>query len=368
MKIPYLDLSVKDVSLKNELLQAVDRVLSHGRILLGPEVEQFEKKVAEFCQKKYAVGVNSGTDALYLALRSLDVGPGDEVITTPLSWIATLNAITLCGANPVFVDIKEDLNINADLIDEVITPKTKAILPVHFTGKLCNMDKITQIAKRRDVVVVEDAAQAFGAHLNGAMAGSFGLVNSLSMNPMKVFCAYGEAGAIVTDDEKLYQKLLSLRYAGTINKENCHYPSLNGRLDTIQAAMLLVNFKYLQNKIERRREIAEYYSESLNDVVIWPRAEKGYYHIYYTYTIITEKRDELKEYLQSCGIETKIHHPILMPYHTAYTGLPKFNLPVAEKLVNCILSIPNHENLMHEEREYITTCIRRFYGFARVRH
>ena len=174
MKIPYLDLSINDLKFKDELLNAVDRVLSHGRIILGPEVVEFEGKVAKYCDKKYAVGMNSGTDALYLSLRALDIGPGDEVITTPLSWIATLNSIVLCGATPIFVDISEDLNINAGLIPDAITSKTKALLPVHFTGKMCNMPMIAEIASEHGLLLIEDSAQAFGSKIHESIAGSFG--------------------------------------------------------------------------------------------------------------------------------------------------------------------------------------------------
>ena len=360
MKIPYRDLSVTDTQMRKELLLAVEKVLQHGMILLGPEVEAFEEQVAQFCQKKYAVGVNSGTDALYLSLKSLGIGPGDEVITTPLSWIATTNAIVLCGATPVFVDIGEDLNINADLISDAITDRTKAIIPVHFTGKLCDMDRIMMIAKANNLYVVEDAAQAFGASRNNKMAGSFGHVNCFSMNPMKVYCAYGEAGSIVTDNEDVYHSLLSLRYAGTINKENCHIPSLNGRLDTIQAAMMLINFKYLFQKMERLQEIANYYTNSLQDIITCPEPD-GSFHAFYSYTVITPQRDQLQEYLNSKGIETKIQHPILMPYHIAYKKLfSKIKIPVAGRLVKQILCIPNHEKLQQDEQEYIVKCIKEF--------
>ena len=362
MNIPFLDLSVRDSVLKEELLQAVDRVLSHGRIVLGPEVSQLEERIAEYSRKKYAVGVNSGTDALYLALRSLDVGPGDEVITTPMSWIATLNAIVLCGATPVFVDIGEDLNINAHLVEAAITPRTKVILPVHYTGKLCDITRIVEVADRHQVIVVEDAAQSFGARLNSAVAGSSGYVNCFSMNPMKVLNAYGEAGAVVTDDPDLCDKLVSLRYAGTVDREDCHYPSLNGRIDTLQAAMLLVNLRYLEDKIARRRAMAEFYSQALGEVVICPKEESGSFSVYYTYTIIAEQRDRLADHLATKGIETKIHHPILMPYHTAFSELPKPHIPVAEHLVERILSIPSHEHLCMEEAAYVADSIREFYG------
>ncbi len=361
MFIPYRDLSVTDFEKKESLLKSVEQVLSHGRIILGPEVEVLERYIAEFCSARYAVGVNSGTGALYLALRCLDVGPGDEVITTPLSWIATLNAIVLTGATPVFVDISKDLNINANLIKSAVTSKTKVILPVHYTGKLCDMKQILDTAVQNDIYVVEDGAQAFGANINGQRAGSFGHINCFSMNPMKIFCAYGEAGAIVTDDETFYQKLLSLRYAGAKNKEDCYYPSINGRIDTIQAAMMLVEFQYLEKKIDRIQEIAKFYSDALKNIIICPEADESY-HVYYSYTVITEARDELRTFLKTKGIETKIQHPILMPYHSAYKYLPEFEIPVAKQLVNRILCIPNHEKLTNKETEYIVCRIREFFG------
>ena len=361
-QVPFLDLRVTDITLKQELLQAVDRVLTHGRILLGPEVSEFEAKVAELCQRKYAVGVGSGTDAVHFALRALGVGAGDEVITTSISWIATANAIALCGARPVFVDITEDLIINAELIEAAITPRTKAILPVHFTGRLCDMTRIAQIADEHGLYLVEDAAPAFGASYNGSKAGSFGHIGAYSMNPMKLLSAYGEAGAVTTDDEEIRDKLESLRYAGTINKEDCQEPSHNGRIDTIQAAMMLVGLDRLDTKVSRRRAIAKFYDEALGDTVICPSEPEGYFNVYYTYTIVAERRDELKQHLESKGIETKVQHPILMPYHTAYRDLPKPNIPVAEHLVKRILCIPAHEDLGMDQAEYVAASIREFYG------
>ncbi len=361
MKIRFRDLRVKDPMLKKELLEAVDRVLSHGRILLGPEVTEFEERLAEECGKKFAVGLNSGTDSLYLALRVLNVGPGDEVITTPLSWIATTNTICLCGATPVFVDIGEDLNINPDLIEKAVTPRTKAVLPVHFTGKLCGMEQIVKTTGKHSLYLVEDAAQAYGAGKNGSLAGSFGHVGCFSMNPMKVLCAYGEAGACVTDDEELYEKLRSVRYAGTVNREDCQTPALNGKIDTIQAAMMLVNMKYVNDRIIKRTEIAKTYQDALKDVVGCPQANDTR-HVYYSYTIIAERRDELAEYLARNGIETKIQHPILMPYHTAYKGKYPCNVPTAERLVKRILCLPNEESLTRDQVEYIAEHVVRFYG------
>ncbi len=360
MNIPYRDLSVDDITLKNKLLNAVEKVLDHGRIILGPEVERFEQEIARSCQVDFAVGVGSGTDALYLALRSLGVGPGDEVITTPLSWIATTNAIALCGAKPVFVDIGDDLNINPDLIEEAISAKTKVLLPVHFTGKMCEIEKIVSMAQQHDIYVVEDAAQSFGASRQGILAGQASHLGCFSMNPMKVLGAYGEAGAITTNNHALYQKLVSLRYAGTINKEDCHTPSINGRIDTVQAAMLLVALKYFPEKIKRLREIAHYYNDVLHGIVECPEDDDGF-QVYYSYTILTDLRDKLMDYLLSKKIETKIQHPILMPYHKAYLHLPKPVIPVAEKQVKRLLCIPNHEKLKDTEVEYIASTVKKFF-------
>ena len=361
VRVPYLDLSVKDSAHRSELVNAVEKVLTHGRVLMGPEHDELERRLAQACRKRYAAAVGSGTEALYLALRSLDLGPGDEVITTPLSWIATVNAIALCGATPIFVDVGEDLNIDPDRIEEAITPRTKVVLPVHFSGTLCDMGKIMAIAARHDIAVVEDAAQAFGAHLEGRPAGSFGLINTFSMNPMKVFCAYGEAGAVVTDAADLHEKIVSLRYNGTKNREECIYPGLNSRLDTVQAAMLLVNLGRLHDRIESRRRIASAYSRLLSGVVRCPVEQEGYFNVYYTYTIVTDHRDGLREHLSARGIETKVHHPILMPHQPAYRHLPASGIPVAERLVGCILSIPNHQDMDSDTVEYVADTVKGYF-------
>lgn len=362
MKVRFLNLSVSDPGLKRKLLEAVDRVLTHGQIVLGPEVEDFERRIAGICGRNYAVGVGSGTDALYTALRALDIGPGDEVITTPLSWIATVNAVVMTGATPVFVDIGTDLNIDASLIRDAVTPRTKAILPVHFTGKLCDMGKIMGISGEKRIPVIEDAAQAFGARASGSTAGSFGKAACFSMNAMKVLHSYGEAGAVAMDDTDIRDRIISLRYNGTVNREDCRYPSLNFRLQTIQAAMLIVELERIDAIIRKRREIARYYDRELDGIVRCPREEDGTVHVYYTYTIQADRRDELREFLQNKGIETKIHHPILMPRHSAYKGKYDGHIPVAEKLIKEIVSIPNHEKMADAEAEYVAASIRAFYG------
>ncbi len=217
-RVAFLDLRVLDDDERAELMAAVETVFRHGRMLLGPEVQELEQRVAQRCGREYGIGVSSGTDALYLALRSLDIGPGAEVITTSLSWIATTNAIALTGATPVFADIRSDLNIDPASVQRLVTERTRAILPVHYTGKVCDMAALQQIADTHGLFIVEDASQAFDATWHGRRAGGFGVLGCISMNPMKVLAACGEAGMIVTDRADLRDRLESLRYNGTINK------------------------------------------------------------------------------------------------------------------------------------------------------
>ncbi len=307
--------------------------------------------------------MNSGTDALYLALRAAEIGEGDEVITTALSWIATANAIVLTGATPVFADIREDLNIDPDRIEALITNRTKAIVPVHFTGQMCEMERIMEIAERRGLRVIEDGAQAFGASRNGRVCGSFGTMSCFSMNPMKIYNGYGEAGAIVTDDDAVRERLTILRYGGTVNRHDCVYPSLNGRLDTIQAAMLVVGLDYLDEKIEKRRKITALYNERLGNLVRCPRELPGNRHIYYAYTVLADDRDALMKHLADRGVETQIQHPLPMPRHTAYRNRFDPDIPVADRAVKEILCLPNQEDLVGErEVDYIASCIGEFYG------
>jgi len=364
-RVPFLDLRISEGSERKELLDAVDTVFKHGRIINGPEVQELEKRIATFCGRKYAVGVNSGTDALLLGLKSLGIGTGDEVITTSLSWIATTNAIFLTGAMPVFADIRDDLNIDPESIKKLITPKTKAIMPVHYTGKICEMSALMQLAKEHELLVIEDASQAFSASYNGQRAGSFGDIGCFSMNPMKVFAAYGEAGVVVTDQEDIYDKLIALRYNGTVNKEVCIEASLNGRLDTLQAAILLRRLEDVDRIIQRRREIAARYNEQLAEVVDVPEEKDGEWDVYYTYTIRANRRDELKAFLEELGIETKIHHPILMPEQPAYKDIARGEFQNAQRLVRQILSIPANEKLSRDDVDYVATCIRRFYDGAK---
>jgi dTDP-4-amino-4,6-dideoxygalactose transaminase len=360
MKVPFRDLRVKDEKRRNELLKAVEDVLVSGQIMSGPEVEILEEKIASICSRNHAVGVGSGTMAIYLVLRALDIGQGDEVITTPLSWIATSNAILLAGAKPVFVDVDYDFNLDPNLVEEAITERTKCILPVHLMGKLCRMNQFKDIAEKHNLYLVEDAAQALGAHLDSGYAGSFGDAGCFSMNPMKILCAAGEAGMIVTDDISLHEQLKSLRYLGTYNKGDCLYPSFNGKIDTIHAAMLCAQLDWLEEKIRRSREIASFYTQCLREIVKCPE-ETGPDHIFLSYVILTPERDSLVDFLFSKGIETKIQYPVLIPDNTAYRGKYKFNTPVAQKMADEMISLPNQDYITLKDAEYVVDCIKLFF-------
>ncbi|GJL53177.1 MAG: aminotransferase DegT [Nitrospirales bacterium] len=360
-KVPFLDLRITDKAARQEILSAVENVLCHGQLVLGKEVHELEVKIAIFCGRKYAVGVNSGTDALYLGLKSLGVGPGSEVITTSLSWVATANAIAMTGATPVFADIGEDLNIDPECVRRLITSRTKAVMPVHYTGKVCQMEALSEIAAEYDLAVVEDASQAFGARYHDQIAGSFGSIGCFSMNPMKVLGACGEAGMIVMDREDIYDRLLALRYNGTVNKEVCIEPSLNGRLDTIQAAILLKRLSKIDWVIERRRELASWYDEQLTGLVETPRETQGGIDVFYTYIIRTRQRDALMAFLRNKGVETKIRHPSLMSEQPAYLHCPRAEMLNASGLVKEILSLPIHEKLARTDVCYVTECVQEFF-------
>ena len=362
--VRFRDLSVSDAALRAELLGAVDRVLAHGQILLGPEVAEFEAMVAEDCGRKFCVGFASGSDALFLALKALEIGAGDEVITTPLSWIATLNAIHLTGATAVFADIGADMNIDPERIKAAIGPNTRAIVPVHFNGRLCDMAAIGKIAREHDLLVIEDAAQAYGANREGRAAGSFGDAAAFSFNPMKVLPGYGESGAVVTDDPAVRDRLSALRYLGMVDREVCRWPGLNAKIDTLQAAMLLVSRRHFEKAVVRRLEIARTYTTELGTVATCPQVPEGSDRpsVFFDYQILVEEREALREYLAGRGIETKIKHWPLMPDQPAYAATGRPPLPVAERLVQRNLCLPIHEKMSDADVAYVIEAVRAFHG------
>jgi dTDP-4-amino-4,6-dideoxygalactose transaminase len=358
--IRFMDLSVDAVP-RRKYLDAIDSILRTGILVNGPEVEAFEKQVAAYCRTANAIGVGSGTAALYLALRALRIGPGDEVILPALSFVGTANAIAAVGARAIFVDVRTDLLIDSAGIEAAITPKTKALMPVHFTGNVCNMDAITDIARRRSIVIIEDAAPAFGAMYDGKKAGTFGPLGCFSMNPMKVLGGIGEAGVVVTSSGSLASKLRELRYHGIRDKDLCLDVSINGRLDTIQAAILSMRLQRLEQNLSRREVIARLYANRLADIVGVPEVARKVRHAWYHYTILCDRRDDLARALQAKGIETRIYHSRLMPGHPAHAGeLDRY--PVGRKIVDKILCLPMHGKLDDDHVNRIADVIAEFYG------
>lgn len=359
MNIPFLDLQRQFAKHKKEFLSAVERVVDRQFFLLGEELSSFEKEFAQYLDVKYVVGVGSGTDGLILSLHALGLGKGDEVITPANSFIATTLAITQVGATPIFVDCDKDTyQLDIDQVKAKITPKTKAILPVHLYGAPCDIESLVKIAEEHNLYLVEDAAQAVGATANGRKVGTFGNLGIFSFYPGKNLGAYGDGGAVATNDEKLYQKLLKLRNYGQSKKYYHDEFGLNSRLDEIQAAVLREKLKYLEEWNMKRREIAREYTDALvgfKTQAILP----GTVSNYHLFVIESEKRDELQQYLAENGIHTLIHYPIpihLQKYY-GYLGHTKGSFPIAERAAERLLSIPMYSELSPSEVKYIISSI-----------
>jgi len=363
MNIPYVDIGAQTKSLKKELLIAIEEVLDHGNFILGKEVQSFEKMFAAYCGIDFAVGVNSGTDALFLSLKAFGIGSGDEVITAPNSFIATASVIIAAGAKPVFVDVRNDYNIDPDLIEQAITPRTRAIIPVHLTGRPADMDPIMKIAVKNGIHVIEDAAQSVGAKYRNKKVGSLGNVGCFSLHPLKTLNACGDGGIITTDDEIIYEKLIRLRNFGLINRDETVMWGYNSRLDSLQAAILLVKLKWLDEWNSKRRNNAKEYMILLKDVVEIPRELSYEYCVYHTFVVQVEKRTELQDYLQNNDIGTRVHYPI--PIHlqpgAQNLGYQRGDFPICEKQSRHILSLPVHQGLSENHIRYVSDKIITFY-------
>ena len=366
LEIPYANLAAQSAEIRGELLEAIEHVLRGADFILGEEVRRFELSFAELCGARFAVTVNSGTDALVLALRALGVGPGDEVVTVPNSFVATTSCIVMVGARPVFVDVRSDYNLDPAQLERVMTPRTKAILPVHLTGRPADMDPIMALAKARRVAVVEDAAQAVLAEYRGRKVGSIGAIGCFSLHPLKTLGACGDAGVLTTQDEELRERLLLLRNLGLRTRDDCTRWSGNSRLDTIQAAVLLVKLKYVHEWTEKRRAHASLYRSALNgipelDIPTDKPHEKAVYH---TFVIQADRRDDLKRYLALRGIGTAVHYPVPIHLQSAARdlGYHRGMFPVAEHQAGRILSLPVYPELRADEIDHICGAIHAFYG------
>lgn len=365
-KVSFVNYKIQYQNLKEEIDKAIERTLAQGDLILRKDVEEFEENLASFSGTKYAVGLSSGTDALYLALKAVGIGSGDEVITVSHTFVASIASIVHTGAKPVLVDVKEDFLMDVDKIEEVITPKTRAIMPVHLNGRVCDMEKLMAVAKKHNLLVIEDAAQALGAEFSGQKAGSFGAAGCFSFYPAKLLGAYGDAGGLTTNDEEIAEKVRLLRNHGQKTKTEVVLYGWTARLDNFQAAILNVKFKYLPQWIKKRREIAVIYNKELKDVQgiqvpPTPGEDPKYFDIYQNYVLKAGKRNELFNFLKEKGVETLIKDPIVCHHHSAL-GLSHFKLPYTERLAEQVISLPMYPELTDEEVKYVIKSVKEFYS------
>lgn len=365
-KIKFLDLQSQYLSINNEIDKSIDEVIKNTAFIKGKHVEEFEKNFAEKCHAKHCIGVGNGTDAITIGLKALDIGKGDEVITVANTFIATSEAITTAGARVVFVDCHpEYYTIDWTKIEEKITDKTKAIIPVHLYGQPANMSEIMKIAKKHNLKVLEDSAQAHFSTKNGETIGSIGDVATFSFYPGKNLGAYGDGGAIVTNNDEIAKKARMWANHGRTDKYNHEFEGVNSRLDGLQAAILNVKLNHIDNWSEERRRVAAGYNDKLKDVkhIVTPKELNGTVPVYHLYVIRAEKRDELQNYLKEKGIATGIHYPIALPVLDAYKylGHTEKDFPNSYKYQNEYLSLPIFPELSENEIDYVCESIKEFY-------
>lgn len=367
MNVPFLDLKAQYASIQAEIQDAIQGVLNQAAFAGGPFVASFERQFAAFCGREHAIGVGSGTEALWLALRALGVGRGDEVVTVPNTFIATVEAISACGAEPVFVDVDErTYTMDPALLEGAITPRTKAVIPVHLFGQMADMDPILKCAKAHGVFVVEDACQAHGAEYKGRPAGSLGDAGCFSFYPGKNLGAYGEAGAVVTSSADMDQSIRMLRDHGQVKKYYHAQIGWNARMDGIQGAVLSAKLKHLPAWNKARRTNARLYDALLRDVpgVTLPHKADYALHVYHVYAIRVREREALINALADRDVHCGIHYPVPVHLQDAYAslGLPSGSFPVAEACARQFVSLPMYAELAQAQIEYVAGEIKRFAG------
>lgn len=357
MKIPFVDLAAQYRSIRPQIQTAMNGVLDRCDFILGDDVAAFEKEFAAWAGAPHAVGCASGTDALILALRACNIGPGDEVITTPYTWISTVLAVSLVGAKPVFADIDPaTYNIDPHLIAKRITRRTKAILPVHLYGQSAAMDDIGDLAKKHKLLVIEDAAQSHGSYWRGLRVGQTGVVTCYSFYPGKNIGAYGDAGAVTTPDAKIARQLRMLRVMGQETKHKHEIIGMNSRLDTLQAAILRVKLKHLEEWTEARRKAAQRYHRMLKDTnIVAPKEADGARHVFHVYAVQIPRRDAVVKKLNAEGVSAQVHYPTPVHLQPCYKSLgwKKGSLPVAEKVSSRILSLPMYPEITEAQQAYV---------------
>ena len=363
MNIPFNSFKPLEAEVRDEVYSAFDRIYNNSWYIKGKEVETFEKEFADYCGAKYCVGVGNGLDALMLSLKALDIGPGDEVIVPNNSFVATALAVSYCGAIPVFVEPDETTyNINPDCIEAAITKRTKAIIPVHLYGQPCDMDRILSIARKNNILVVEDCAQAHGAVYKGKKVGTFGIAGGFSFYPGKNLGALGDGGAIITDDEQLANKARALGNYGTETKYHHEYMGHNSRLDEMQAAFLSIKLKRMDGINNNRRETAQRYLDGIkNPRIILPTVLDGTEPVWHIFAVQCEYRDRLATYLSENNIETGIHYPVPIHKQKCYKELNNNDeYPITERLSNWELSLPMYYGMNDTEVQCVIDAINHF--------
>jgi dTDP-4-amino-4,6-dideoxygalactose transaminase len=362
MLIPFVNPGLQYKNLREEVLRRFDRISLTGNYILGEELREFEKNFAEFCGTSYALGVGNGSDAISFSLLGLGVKPGDEVITAPNSFVASAWTIANIGAKPVFVDVNDDFNINPRLIQEAITPKTKAILPVHLTGRVADMEMINKIAKDNNLLVIEDAAQAVGASYKSKKSGSFGDAGCFSLHPLKNLHVHGDGGVITTNNEDFFNKVLKMRNHGLKNRDECEFWGWNSRLDEIQASIANLKLSYINKWNDKFLEIATFYIKELSSYIEVPSIEEFEKPVFHRFIIQHNNRDDLKSFLEKKGVITAINYPIPLHLHKASSqyGYKMGDFPIAEKQANRILSLPIYAELEDSQAHYVVQCVKEF--------
>ncbi len=365
IKVPFIDLKQRYEEEKSELLACVERVVSQGHFVLTQEVSEFEEQAAKYVGAKHVVGLNSGTDALMMALWAHGIGKGDEVITTPVSFVATTGSIVHVGAKPVYVDVRDDQNMDPGKVEAAITPRSKAIMPVHWTGRIADMNAIMEIARNHKLLVIEDAAQTMGAYYHGKHGGSFGHAAAFSAHPLKNLNALGDGGFMSTNDDEVARKVRLYRTHGLESRDSCVLYGVNSRLDSLNAEVLKYRLGRLKSIVDRRRKNVELYRKLIKQGPIRIPAEQPHEHNSYVMFITqADARDKLKNYLAQRGVESLVYYGTALHLHKAAEklGYGKGDFPVAERQCDRVLALPHHQHLTEDQVAYTAEAVNKFYG------
>ena len=365
MKIPFVSLQREASLIKKQILEKTEKVINSGNYIMGENLIQFEKCFASFVGAKYALGVGNGSDALTLIMKALDVKSTDEIICPANSFIATAWSIVAAGAKPVFCDVEDDLLISVEQIKKVVTKNTRAVIPVHLSGRICEMNEINNYCAKRNILVIEDAAQAIGGKEQSSFAGSLGIAAGFSLHPLKNLSIYGDGGVLTTNNKQIFDRVKLIRNHGLENRDSCLLWGLNTRLDELQASYALIKMEHIENWTNKYIAIAEKYTNRLNKNIIRPKIRTNFKDVYHNYIITLDEkiRDKFMKILLKCGVETKIHYPI--PLHlqkcSRNMGYTYGSLPNCERLCKSIVSLPIYHTMTEEEINYVIDSVNKTF-------